>query len=331
MAHNLGCNKLINWTTDFIKTSGTVTNVHLVNFNLSENARRTFMDTFIESTSNARKRTKTLICVHVRGGDVSSGALRAVPEISGERNSPFPFIFRSWSCTVALDGSVYTLGGLDTSWNIISIVERINPLNGEVTVLQPMIEERYCHSAVAQDHAILVFGGKKMQTGQILDSCEEFIPAANTWKKLPQMPTPRSSTGASHIPGVGEIVVGGRTKTQNGEWIDVDNAKIYLTNSSPLGYAGSWCKIAPMLNSRAFPSAEFLNGKVYVAGDGDHLASSVEILSEVFCFMTFYGKIYELKFNQDDENSSRQKCTWKLICELDRTDGLRLLNVNIPQ
>nr|CUU99901.1 hypothetical transcript [Hymenolepis microstoma] len=95
------------------------------------------------------------------------------------------------------------------------------------------------------------------------------------------MPTPRFQTGAAHIPGVGEIVVGGRTKTQNGGCVNVAKAEIYLTNSSPLGYAGSCCEIAPMLNSRIYPSAEFLNGKVYVTGDGDHLASSVEILSVI--------------------------------------------------
>nr|CDS25620.2 actin binding protein IPP [Hymenolepis microstoma] len=327
------------------------TSMNESHFNLSENGRRTFLDKVLKLTGSAGKRTKTLIFVHVRRGDASRGALRAVPEISGERNSSFPFIMRPWSCTVALDGWVYTLGGRNDSNETISIVESINPLNGEVTELQPMIEERDGHSAVARDHAILVFGGYGIQGDNIMDSCEEFIPATNIWRKLPPMPTPRFRTGAAHIPGVGEIVVGGRTKTVDGEWVDVDNAEIYLTNSSPLGYAGSWCKIAPLLNSRAFPSAEFLNGKVYVAGDLKNSTSFVEMLS-IFTegppqwtkltdnsfwpssmisfegsllFGTFDGKIYELQFNQDDENSSRQNYSWKLISELDHIDRLRLL------
>nr|CDS27127.1 kelch protein 18 [Hymenolepis microstoma] len=318
-------------------------------FNLSENARRTFLDKVLKLTGFAR--TKTPIWVHVRNGGARSGALRAVPEISGETNSSFPFIYRFLSYTVALDGWVYTLGGINDSDETISIVERINPLNGEVTVLQPMIEERNSHSAVARGHAILVFGGYSSRTDNVTGSCEEFIPATNTWKKLPQMPTPRSSTGAAHIPGVGEIVVGGIKKTEDGEWVDVDNAEIYLTNSSPLGYAGSWCEIAPTLNSRCRPSAEFLNGKVYVAGDLANSTSSVEMLS-IFTegppqwteltdnsfrpcsmisfegsllFATEDGKIYELQFNQDDENPSRQKYSWKLISELDHISSLRLL------
>nr|CDS32601.1 hypothetical protein HmN_001003300 [Hymenolepis microstoma] len=96
--------------------------------------------------------------------------------------------------------------------------------------------------------------------------------------ELPQMPTPRYGTGAAHIPGVGEIVVGGYTEI-GGNAPGVDNAEILLANSSPLGHAGTWCEIAPMLNSVANPSAEFLNGKIYVAVDFRNSNSPVEILS----------------------------------------------------
>ncbi|VDO11622.1 unnamed protein product [Rodentolepis nana] len=99
-----------------------------------------------------------------------------------------------------------------------------------------------------------------------------------TWVELPPMPTPRYATGAAHIPGVGDLVVGGWTDT--GDDIPaVDNAEIFLTNSSPLGHAGSWCEIAHMLHSRAYPKAEFFNGNVYVAGDCEDSTSSVEMLS----------------------------------------------------
>nr|CDS25623.1 kelch 18 [Hymenolepis microstoma] len=279
------------------------------NFNLSEDGR------------------KTPIYVHAHKEDSRTGALETVPELSGGKKLCFPLVLRLGSCTVALDGCVYTLGGQSErdSGESTSIVERINPLNGEVTELQPMIEERDCHSAVARDHAILVFGGYNLQSDTILDSCEEFTPATNTWRQLPKMPTPRSSTGAAHIPGVGEIVVGGCIEIEDGRWMVVDNAEIYLTNSSPLGYASSWCEITPMLNKRSIPSAEFFNGKVYVAGYSD----SVEMLS-IFtegppqwtnltntsfspCSMVSLegsllfgaddGRIYELLFKQDTEVS----------------------------
>ncbi|VDN96900.1 unnamed protein product [Rodentolepis nana] len=159
-----------------------------------------------------------------------------------------------------------------------SRVERINPQNGEVTLLQPMIEERDLHSAVARDHAVLVFGGCNSQSEAILDSCEEFLPATNTWRKLPPMPTPRYSTGAAHIPSVGDIVVGGFVQIRNLSQ-KVDKAEIFLTTASPLGYAGIWCEITPMLHSRAYPLAEFFNGNVYVAGDFNNSTSSVEMLS----------------------------------------------------
>nr|CDS25618.1 hypothetical protein HmN_000605600 [Hymenolepis microstoma] len=47
------------------------------------------------------------------------------------------------------------------------------------------------------------------------------------WRKLLQMTTSRCATGAAHIPGVGEIVVGGSKKTEDGKWVDVDNAEIF--------------------------------------------------------------------------------------------------------
>nr|CDS34240.2 intracisternal A particle promoted polypeptide [Hymenolepis microstoma] len=316
------------------------TSVSGSDFNLSENARRTFLDTFMNLKGSARKRTKTLIFVHGRKDDSSCGVLETIPKLSGRRNSSFPLIHRLHSCTVALDGSVYTLGGRNKFDESISRVERINPQNGEVTVLQSMIEERDGHSAVARDHAILVFGGYNKENDTILDSCEEFTPATNTWVELPQMPTPRYDTGAAHIPGVGEIIVGGWTETGD-DAPAVDNAEIFLTNSSPLG-------------SRANPSAEFFNGKVYVAGDSEDSTSSLEMLSmftEVspqwtkvitisfdpdsmisfngsLLFATNNGRIYELQFNKDDGFSSKHEYCWKLITELDYKDDLRLLTIN---
>ncbi|VDO04989.1 unnamed protein product [Rodentolepis nana] len=177
-----------------------------------------------------------------------------------------------------LVGRVYALGGKNKLGESISRVEMINPQNGEVTVLRSMIKEREGHSAVARHHSIIVFGGNDSQIKKVLDSCEEFIPATNTWKKLPPMPTPRHSTGAAHIPGVGDIVVGGCKETGD-DIPGVNIAEIFLTNSSPLGYSSSWCEIVPMLNARIFPSAEFFNGKLYVSGDLSNSTPPLEILS----------------------------------------------------
>ncbi|VDO14011.1 unnamed protein product [Rodentolepis nana] len=100
------------------------------------------------------------------------------------------------------------------------------------------------------------------------------ISSSNLWRKLPPMPTPRWGTGAAHIPSVGDIVVGGYASTGY-----CNKAEIFLTTSSPLGHAGSWCEIIPMLHSREYPTAEFFNGSVYVAGDRRNSPSSVEMLS----------------------------------------------------
>nr|CDS26775.2 hypothetical protein HmN_000694900 [Hymenolepis microstoma] len=98
-----------------------------------------------------------LICVHGCKEDSSRGVLEAAPELSEGRNLSFTLTYRINSCSVALDGGVYTLGGRNKFGESISRVERINPLNGEVTVLQPMSEARDGHSTVARDYANLVF------------------------------------------------------------------------------------------------------------------------------------------------------------------------------
>nr|CDS31382.1 kelch 18 [Hymenolepis microstoma] len=328
MAHNLGCNKLINWTTDFIKT-------RLDRLNLME--------------------------VWLAGNATSNNDLigACIPRIASdfERLASNQRFFQHVGVEqfqLLLQSSVYTLGGRSDSDKSTSIVERINPLNGEVTELQPMIGERNYHSAVARDHAILVFGGYNQQSHTILDSCEEFTPATNTSSKyridscliiqsgkvlvvvctrMQVEATAPNANAKAHIPGVGEIVVGGCIEIEGGGWLVAENAEIYLTNSSPLGYAGSWCEIASMLNKRYGPSAEFLNGKIYVAGDLAMSTSSVEMLSiftegppqwtdltetsfRPYSMITFEGsllfgtdegKIYELLFNQDDENSSKHE------------------------
>ncbi|VDO03815.1 unnamed protein product [Rodentolepis nana] len=97
---------------------------------------------------------------------------------------------------------------------------------------------------------------------KLIDWSTDFI--KTRWRKLPPVPTLRYATGAAHIPGVGDIVVGGYARTAHGDRC-VNIAKILLTTSSSLGHAGSWCEITRMLHSRVSPSAEFFSGKVYVA------------------------------------------------------------------
>ncbi|VDN98846.1 unnamed protein product [Rodentolepis nana] len=78
----------------------------------------------------------------------------------------------------------------------------------------------------------------------LLEGSVYILGVINECRKLPLMPTPRSDTGAAHIPGVGDLVVGGYVETGD-DSRGVHKAEIVLTTSSPLGYAGSGCEIAP--------------------------------------------------------------------------------------
>lgn len=92
------------------------------------------------------------------------------------------------------------------------------------------------------------------------------------------MSTAWCATGAAPIPGLGKIVVGRLTRVTKSA-PSVNYGEIFLTNSSLLGNAGSWCEITPMLNPREFQAAEFFNGKIIAEGDFTISTHSVEMLS----------------------------------------------------
>ncbi|VDO00462.1 unnamed protein product [Rodentolepis nana] len=73
-------------------------------FNLSESARSTFMDTFMNLNETKKESSKSMICFHGRKDTPRSGVLEAISELSGGRNVSFPFEHRLGTCTVALDG-----------------------------------------------------------------------------------------------------------------------------------------------------------------------------------------------------------------------------------
>ncbi|VDO14031.1 unnamed protein product [Rodentolepis nana] len=247
MAHNLGCRQLIDWTTEFIKT-------RLDRLDLMK----------VWSAANVTSNNDLIgVCIPRVACDFERLA-SSQPFLQHVGVDQLQTLLQSpWICD-----------GIETlKFKTICTWLHASYLNDEHVKIEKHFRP-----------LLKLIDMKKLPREVLMEvsvSGSDFnLSESARWRKLPPMPTPRSSTGAAHIPGVGDIVVGGWTKTGN-SGKSIDKAEIFLTTSSPLGHAGSWCEITPMLLSRQRPNAEFFNGSVYVAGDSKLInpTYSVEMLS----------------------------------------------------
>ncbi|KAM7536853.1 hypothetical protein Aperf_G00000086670 [Anoplocephala perfoliata] len=162
------------------------------------------------------------------------------------------------------------------------------------------------------------------------------------------MPTARYGTGAAHIPGLGELVVGGKPHLHRNAMNTVELLQI---DASTVGTGHKWVKFAPMLCARLAPKAEFFKGTVYVAGDLGTETQTAEIFSmcddqrgqwtliplcesmdsRPYSFLkeggrllvgTFYGSIYEL-----EEKETRHSYNWRFLLKLENTQYLEIVKV----
>ena len=85
------------------------------------------------------------------------------------------------------------------------------------------------------------------------------------------MPTARMRSAAVHIPGCGDLVLGGTGMTG-----DLTTAELMESIHTSATRVHTWRQINPMTKNKHCPSAVYFNGAVYVAGG---INGSVEMLS----------------------------------------------------
>ena len=82
-----------------------------------------------------------------------------------------------------------------------------------------------------------------------------------SWTTLPDLPTERKSSAAVHIPGLGDLVVGGCNNTRS-----LSNAELLKTKRIGEGTVIYWTEINPMIRPKSAPIAEYFDKRVFVFG-----------------------------------------------------------------
>lgn len=85
------------------------------------------------------------------------------------------------------------------------------------------------------------------------------------------MPTGRQFSGSVHIPGVGDLVIGGSSS----EMSLLKTVELLKQNNLRTGNAHAWSTINPTIKPRFLPSAVYFEGRVFVASRDE---AAVEML-----------------------------------------------------
>ncbi|KAM7542630.1 hypothetical protein Aperf_G00000013002 [Anoplocephala perfoliata] len=201
----------------------------------------------------------------------SNRFLRSVPEIEGGISCSYSFILRGNVEVLAFNDDIFIIGGRTQTALSVSQVDKVDTRSGNITSVQSMLCRRDSVSAVVSGQSIFVFGGYDTTRRTTLSSCEKYDPSSNTWTSVADMSVARYGSGAAHIPGLGELVVGGRSQPNVNEALNV--AELFSSGD------GNWRTIAPMLCSRGFPRATYFDQSVIVAGDLHNHFHTVERLT----------------------------------------------------
>ncbi len=95
---------------------------------------------------------------------------------------------------VALQGSVWAVGGANSFGNAVPTLRSYDPITDQWRAHQPMLNARIAPAAVALDDRIYVIGG---DNGGALQTVEAYDPATDRWQSLALLPQPRAGAVAA--------------------------------------------------------------------------------------------------------------------------------------
>ncbi|KAM7542899.1 hypothetical protein Aperf_G00000012950 [Anoplocephala perfoliata] len=239
-----------------------------IDMDLSDVCRKILLKKYKEMEERGKSATRTLSAherqppvpssvpldaqiLYAYGDDIDSyrGILKTVPGMQGGRDYQFFVPRRDNVAVLVFNDDIFLIGGKTQTNVSVSQVDKVDTRSGNITSVQPMSCRRNGASAVVSGQSIIVFGGCDSTRNTTLSSCEEYDPSSDRWKSVPDMSIGRYGSGAAHIPGLGELVVGGYSRTDFNEGLSVAE----LLSSGD----GNWRTIAPMLCSRRFPKPFF--------------------------------------------------------------------------
>lgn len=190
--------------------------------------------------------------------DTSSGAWTATPPLAHPRSSAAALVLQN--------GRALVVGGDPDS----ATAELFVPGVQTWQETGPMLQPRRLHTAtLLADGRVLVTGGQDpADPSKATPSAEIYAPAADAWKAVAPMGTPRLGHTATLLPNGRVLVAGGSTFESIQALGELASAEVYDPASD------AWTPVGAMARAHAFHTATPLkNGAVLVAGGVDETSS----------------------------------------------------------
>jgi N-acetylneuraminic acid mutarotase len=182
-----------------------------------------------------------------------------------------------------INGTLYVVGGVDSSHNVVSTVEAYDPQFNKWTTKAPMPSPRHHLSSAVVDGKMYIIGGRLLGDGiprpiaealSNLNDNEMYDPQKNTWVTLSPMPSKRSGLAAASI-NSSIYVFGGQSINgtfSNNEMFSTKNNTWSSELSLPTSRLG--LKAIAVDDSIYVMGGKLSNGKVTGANEIFHPASS---------------------------------------------------------
>jgi N-acetylneuraminic acid mutarotase len=195
-----------------------------------------------------------------------------------QEGEPMPTA-RGASTAEFINGTLYVIGGVDSSHNVVSTNQAYDPETDTWTERQPMPTARHHLASAVVDGKLYAIGGRIISNDvpipvnealSNLNDNEAYDPERDTWTILSPMPTKRSGLAAAAFDS--EIfVLGGQSINgtfNSNERYDIQN--------------NTWTIASPMPTSRLDPEALTLENEIYIFGGKADFDKKMVGATEIF-------------------------------------------------
>lgn len=177
---------------------------------------------------------------------------------------------------VVFGGKIYAIGGANGGSGVATN-EVYDPATNQWTQLAPMPTAREHLAAAVIDSLIYVVGGRVSSfIGNLvnLPALEAYSPATNTWRTLPDMPTPRG--------GLAAAAMNGKLYVFGGEYFTSSGSGVFASNEEYDPTTRTWRTMRPLPTPRHGMSAVTIGDTIFVIGGGPIAGYSVTAVNEGF-------------------------------------------------
>lgn len=213
--------------------------------------------------------------IYVTGGGlfaapaVRSGLWRYdPPERRWTALAPMPAA-RWQHAAVALDGRIYVVGGVVKDRDSREVWAYDIASGVWHTDLARLPTEREHLTAVAADGLVIAIGGRK---GRQIGAVEAYDPNTDTWRSLPDLPTPRGGSAAGLI---GDVI-----HVAGGE--NLNDASTYREHEALDMATMTWARGPDLPTKRHGVASAVVDGHWYVIGGGRAAGLSVSDVVEIY-------------------------------------------------